>query len=148
MKPAGDTVPAALERRLGHHFKDRELLLTALTHATAASAQRADYQRLEILGDRVLGLAVAEMLLAAFPKASEGELSPRFAELVRRETCADIAAGLGLGDALFIGGGRAQQRALQTRNVLGDVCEAVIAAIFLDAGYAAARQFVERNWRE
>jgi ribonuclease-3 len=148
MKPADDRTLNRVESSIGHRFNDRELILTALTHATAASPLRADYQRLEFLGDRVLGLAIAEMLLAAFPDASEGELSPRFAELVRRETCADIAVSLGLGEALFIGGGKAQQRALQTRNVLGDVCEAVIAAIFLDAGYASARAFIERHWHE
>jgi ribonuclease-3 len=148
MTAAGEHSIEALEARLGHRFRNRELILTALTHATAASADRSDYQRLEVLGDRVLGLAVSEMLLEYFPEASEGELSPRFAELVRRDTCADIAISLGLGGAILSGGGKAQQRALQTRNVLGDVCEAVIAAIFLDAGYDAARAFVERNWRD
>jgi ribonuclease-3 len=148
MTAAGEHSIEALEARLGHRFRNRELILTALTHATAASADRSDYQRLEFLGDRVLGLAVSEMLLEYFPEASEGELSPRFAELVRRDTCADIAISLGLGGAILSGGGKAQQRALQTRNVLGDVCEAVIAAIFLDAGYDAARAFVERNWRD
>jgi ribonuclease III len=139
---------AAVEGRIGHRFKNRELIRTALTHASAVSPDRDTYQRLEFLGDRVLGLAVAQMLVEAFPEADEGELSPRLAELVRKETCADVAATLGLGDALVIGGGKAQQRALQTRNVLGDVCEAVIGAIFLDAGYAVAQDFVTAHWRE
>ena len=139
---------AAVEGRIGHRFKNRELIRTALTHASAVSPDRDTYQRLEFLGDRVLGLAVAQMLVEAFPEADEGELSPRLAELVRKETCADVAATLSLGDALVIGGGKAQQRALQTRNVLGDVCEAVIGAIFLDAGYAVAQGFVTAHWRE
>lgn len=148
MKSAGGAALTALERRIGHRFKNRELILTALTHASAASAERDNYQRLEFLGDRVLGLAIAEMLLEAFPDATEGELSPRLAELVRKETCAGVAITLGLGEALVIGGGKSQQRALQTRNVLGDVCEAVIAAIFLDGGFEAARKFIVANWRE
>lgn len=148
MKAAEVASVATVEGRIGHRFKNRELIVTALTHASAASPERDSYQRLEFLGDRVLGLAVSEMLLEAFPKASEGELSPRLAEMVRKETCAEVAAGLHLGDALVIGGGEAQQRALQTRNVLGDVCEAVIGAIFLDGGYGVAREFVRAHWGE
>ena len=148
MKAAEVAGLAALERRIGHRFKSRELILTALTHASAATAARQSYQRLEFLGDRVLGLSIAGMLLEAFPAAPEGELSQRLAELVRQETCAEVAVELSLGDALLISGGKQQQRALQTRNVLGDVCEAVIGAIFLDGGLAAARAFVNANWNE
>ena len=148
MKSAASAALATLERRIGHRFKKRELLQTALTHPSAGSPERPHYQRLEFLGDRVLGLAVVEMLLAAFPLATEGELSPRLGELVRKETCADVATSLGLGEAMVIGGGKAQQRALQTKNVLGDVCEAVIGAIFLDAGYAVAQAFVAAHWSE
>ena len=147
MNAPDTTALAALERRIGHKFKNRDLILTALTHMSAASGERDSYQRLEFLGDRVLGLAVAEMLLEAFPKATEGELSPRLAELVRKETCAGVAVALGLGDAILFGGGsKVQQRALQTRNVLGDVCEAVIGAVFLDSGFNAARKFIVANW--
>ncbi len=106
------------------------------------------YQRLEFLGDRVLGLVVSAMLLEAFPEASEGELSSRLADLVRKETCAEVASALDIGDAVIFGGSRAQQRALLTVNVLGDVCEALIAAIYLDGGFAAAQSFVEVNWRD
>ena len=143
---------AAVEARIGHHFKDRALLTTALTHSSAVAAgicnARGTYERLEFLGDRVLGLVVAEMLLATYPEAAEGELSPRLARLVRKETCAEVAAELGLGDALIAGGGKEQRRSLQTRNVLGDACEAVIAAIFLDGGMEAASRFVSEHWRE
>jgi ribonuclease-3 len=148
MKRAALVGIADLEVRIGYRFKDRQFVLNALTHPSAATAERPSYQRLEFLGDRVLGLAVAEMLLEAFPAASEGELSPRFAELVRSETCADVATSVGLGDALFIAGGKVQQRALQTRNVLGDACEALIGAIFLDGGFHSARIFVEAHWRK
>jgi ribonuclease-3 len=143
---------AAFERRIGHTFKDRKLLTTALTHSSAVAAgictERGTYERLEFLGDRVLGLIVAEMLLMAFPEAAEGELSPRLARLVRKETCAEVAAEVGLGEALIAGGGKEQRRALQTKNVLGDACEAVIAAIFLDGGMEAARHFISAHWRD
>ncbi len=141
----------AFEQRIGHKFKDPGLLVTALTHSSAVAAgmctAKGTYERFEFLGDRVLGLIVAEMLLQSFPEAAEGELSPRLARLVRKETCAEVAIELGLGEALIAGGGKEQRKALQTRNVLGDACEAVIAAVFLDGGIEAARHFVERNWR-
>jgi ribonuclease III len=152
MKADGGADLDALERRTGYHFHDRTPLLTALTHASAVGDARIPtgdtYQRLEFLGDRVLGLVVAEMLLEAFPAATEGELSSRFADLVRKETCAEVAAALDLGAAVLFGGNRTQQRALQTVNVLGDVCEALIAAIYLDGGFEVARTFVCGQWRE
>ncbi len=142
----------ALERRIDYCFKDRGLLTTALTHASAVGDARVaagdTYQRLEFLGDRVLGLVVAAMLLEAFPDAAEGELSSRLADLVRKETCAEVASALDIGGAVVFGGNAAQQRALLTVNVLGDVCEALIAAIYLDGGFGAARHFVEIHWRE
>jgi ribonuclease-3 len=143
---------AAFEKRVGHHFRDRSLLTTALTHSSAVAAgicsAKGTYERLEFLGDRVLGLVVAEMVLQAFPDDAEGELSPRLARLVRKETCAEVAAEIGLGDALIAGGGSEQRRSLQTRNVLGDACEAVIAAIFMDGGMEAARRFISDHWRD
>lgn len=142
----------ALEHRTKHRFTDRSLLTTALTHASAVGDGRvaavATYQRLEFLGDRVLGLVVATMLLEAFPEATEGELSSRLADLVRKETCAEVASDIDIGPAVIFGGSRAQQRALLTVNVLGDVCEALIAAIYLDGGFAAAQRFVDANWRD
>jgi ribonuclease-3 len=132
----------ALEARIGHVFKDRDLLLNALTHMSAAKGiQAKSYQRMEFLGDRVLGLAVADMLYAGF-KGSEGDLSRRLSELVRRETCAAVAAEWELGPSIKIGGREAAIRS--NRSVLADVCEAVIAGVFLDAGYPAARGVVEK----
>ncbi len=141
---------SALEARLAYTFRDPAHLETALTHASAVEQGKGKvtYERYEFLGDRVLGLVVADMLLAAFPDADEGELNRRFVELVRKETCADVAAALGLGDGLIVGGGRANRAALGTRKVLGDICESVIAAIYLDGGPAAARAFIEANWHE
>jgi ribonuclease-3 len=148
---SGGAALAAFEKRIGYAFKDRGQLTTALTHSSAVAAgictERGTYERLEFLGDRVLGLIVAEMLLREFPEAAEGELSPRLARLVRKETCAEVASEIGVGEVLIAGGGREQRRALQTRNVMGDVCEALIAAIFLDGGMEEAYRFVTGHWR-
>jgi ribonuclease-3 len=142
----------ALEARIGHKFADPALLATALTHVSAlkkATRKRSDsYQRLEFLGDRVLGLVVSDMLYRAFPKADEGELSKRLADLVRRESCADVAISLGLVDDIKLGQVGAGASARLRKTVLGDICEAVIGAVFLDGGYSAGAQFVERNWTE
>jgi ribonuclease-3 len=131
----------ALQVALGHDFASPELLERALTHASTVAAGLHTYQRLEFLGDRVLGLVVADMLDEAFPDAPEGELSRRLARLVSGETCAEVAGEIGLDRFLRIKGGRA------TASVLGDVCEAVLGAVYRDGGLAAARPLIERHWR-
>lgn len=139
-----------LEARLGHVFTDPGLLERALTHASApgvSDVARDSYQRLEFLGDRVLGLAVATMLLEAYPEADEGELARRLNHLVRRETCAEVAAELGLDAAVRMGSGEAQAGGRRKTAILGDVCESVLAAVYLDGGFAAATALVERYWR-
>ena len=103
---------------------------------------------MEFLGDHVLGLIVSDMLYRAFPDADEGELSKRLAELVRKESCADVARSLGLADDIKLGAVGASAGARLRKSVLGDVCEAVIGAIYLDGGYVAAAEFVARNWTE
>lgn len=142
---------AEIEQRIGYHFRDSLLLATAFTHVSAlkSSRNRADsYQRLEFLGDHVLGLVVSDMLYRAFPAADEGELSKRLAELVRKETCADVARTLNLLDGIKLGTVGAGAGARLRKSVLGDICEAVIGAVFLDGGYGAAQDFVQRNWTE
>jgi ribonuclease-3 len=148
MTSGGDAAFAAVERRIGHGFENRDLLRTALTHASASSKDRSSYQRFEFLGDRVLGLVISEMLIEMYPKATEGEMSDRLAELVRKETCAEVATALDLGGGIKFGGGRAQRTSLVTINVLGDVCEAVIGAVYLDGGLEAARRFIAVNWHD
>ncbi|MGQ4272558.1 ribonuclease III [Terrihabitans sp. B22-R8] len=151
MKNPRAAARAALEQRLGHSFSDPSVLDRALTHISAASTERArteSYQRLEFLGDRVLGLIVADMLYATFPDVPEGELSRRLAELVRAETCAEVADELEIGAAIRLGAGEASSGGRRKRALLADVCEAVIAAVYLDGGFAAARPLVERYWRE
>jgi len=146
MKHGGSAAIEALEARLGHRFADRKLLDMALTHASAANASRASYQRLEFLGDRVLALVVAEMLIEAYPKANEGELAQRLTALVRNESCAEVAMALDVGAAIRLGLGEAQGGGRTKAAILGDVCEALISAIHLDAGIDAARRFVRANW--
>ncbi len=144
---------AGLQERIGHFFADPALLARALTHvsalAAAAAQRRVDsYQRLEFLGDRVLGLAVSEMLFEQFPHAEEGELSRRLADLVRKETCAEVARDWGVGEVLRLGEGEAQTGGAAKAAILGDCCESILAAIFLDAGFAAARETVRRFFHE
>ncbi|NLH82380.1 MAG: ribonuclease III [Phyllobacteriaceae bacterium] len=136
----------AVEDRLGHRFADRDLLVRALTHTSAAHVAADSYQRLEFLGDRVLGVTVAGMVYGAFPNAEEGELARRLNALVKRETCAEVARELGLGAAVRLGSGEAQSGGRAKAAILADVMEAVIAAIHLDAGFEVARDFVERLW--
>ena len=126
---------------MGHQFADLSLLTTAFTHVSALKSSRGrsdSYQRLEFLGDHVLGLVVSDMLYRAFPKADEGELSKRLADLVRKETCIDVAKSLDLLEGIKLGAVGAGAGARLRRSVLGDICEAVIGAVYLDGGYAAA----------
>lgn len=141
--------PAALDdlaRLLGHGFSNPRLLAQALTHPSASGDESATYQRLEFLGDRVLGLIVADMVFRVFPEADEGELSRRLALMVRRETCAAVAREVGLGAFIRLGGGEAQSGGRARVAILADVCEAVIGALYLDGGLKAARAFVETRW--
>ena len=154
-KVSAKAATAALEARIGYKFADPTLLATAFTHVSALKPTRKrgdkrgdSYQRLEFLGDRVLGLVVSDMLYRAFPNADEGELSKRLADLVRKESCADVAKLLGLADDIKLGAVGAGASARLRKSVLGDICEAVIGAIFLDGGYAAAAEFVTGNWTE
>ena len=137
---------AELEARLGHVFVDTALAERALTHLSAQSDRMQSYQRLEFLGDRVLGLAVSEMLYEAFPDAPEGDLSVRLARLVRRETCAEVAEGWDVGPYVVMGVGEARGGGRKKAAILGDVCEALIGAVFLDGGFAAAHALVRRFW--
>lgn len=133
---------AALEAAIGHEFLDIALLRHALTHVSASTLRPQSYERLEFLGDRVLGLVVAHMLYVDFPGESEGELSRRLAALVRKETCAEVAEDWGVGPHMLLGEGEAQTGGRQKRAILGDVCEAIIGAVYLDGGAEAASRVV------
>jgi len=143
-----DTVLTQLFERLGYAFKNRSLIELALTHASARPSLKPneDNERLEFLGDRVLGLAIAELLTASFPDASEGELARRFNQLVRAETCAEVAQDWELGKLIMMSGGEADSGGRGKKTILANACEAVLGAIFIDGGYAAAREIVHRFW--
>jgi ribonuclease-3 len=143
---------ADLADKLGHAFSDPALLERALTHASvgegAARSKHRDNERLEFLGDRVLGLLTAERLLEGFPDAAEGELAPRLNRLVSREACARVARRIGLGPALRLAGGESKGGGRDKDSILAGACEAVIAALYLDGGMEAAAAFFDRWWAE
>jgi ribonuclease-3 len=140
MEPVADWA----ERTLGHRPADESLFERALTHSSRADAD--DYERLEFLGDRVLGLAIAAWLYALFPEEPEGKLSRRLNVLVARETCAEVARELGLGGQVRLGKQARDDGAADSDNVLGDVVEALLGALYLDAGLDTAIAFVRRAW--
>lgn len=144
MKLSGDL--RDFQARIGHTFAEPALLVRAVTHASMSSANRDDNQRLEFLGDRVLGLVMAEALLALDAKATEGQLAPRFNALVRKETCADVAREVDLGKVLKLGRSEMISGGRRKQALLGDGIEAVIAAVYLDGGFEAAKELVLRLW--
>ena len=138
----------AFEDRIGHRFSRPELLIRALTHGSVSSPNRDDNQRLEFLGDRVLGLVMATALLDHDSRATEGQLAPRFNALVRKETCADVARQIDLGSVLKLGRSEMLSGGRRKQALLGDAMEAVIAAVYRDAGYEAAGAMILRLWGE
>lgn len=145
MKPGADI--RAFMDRLGHAFSRPELLVRALTHGSIASVTRPDNQRLEFLGDRVLGLVMAEALFHADLAASEGQLAPRYNALVKGETCAAVAREIGLGEVLKLGRSEMLSGGRRKEALLADGMEAVLAAVYLDAGFDAVRKIVLRLWK-
>lgn len=144
MKLGADLI--GFETRIGHHFAKPELLIRALTHSSISSTTRPDNQRLEFLGDRVLGLVISEALFKADTAASEGQLAPRFNAMVRKETCGDVAREIDLGSVLKLGRSEMVSGGRRKLALLADAMEAVIAAVYLDAGYDTARDMVLRLW--
>lgn len=135
----------ALEARIGYAFRDRALLVHALTHSSLSAAE-TDLERLEFLGDRVLGLLTAEALCARYPGMSEGELAPRLNALVRRETCAKAALAFGLDGVLRMSPQEDAAGGRRKAAILGDACEALLGALYLDGGLEAARQVFNIFW--
>jgi ribonuclease-3 len=136
----------ALEARLGYRFADPELLDRALTHSSAVSPGKRiaqSYQRLEFLGDRVLGLVIADLLYRKLPKSNEGELSRALNALVRKETCAMVARRLNIGPDLNLGDSEARTGGAEKDAILGDVTEAIIGAIYCDGGLGRAYEMIE-----
>ncbi|MEC9346311.1 MAG: ribonuclease III [Pseudomonadota bacterium] len=140
-----------LAHALGHSFADPGLLRQALTHPSAILRGRkghGDYERLEFLGDRVLGLVIADWLLVTYPDADAGHLARRFNELVRRETLAEVARETGINLEVRMADGERATGGADKPAILADVCEALIAALYLDGGLGAAESFVHRHWSE
>ena len=136
----------AFSGRLGHDFAKPEILVRAVTHSSMTSPHRDDNQRQEFLGDRVLGLVMAEALLFADVNAAEGLLAPRFNALVRKEACADVAREIDLGAVLKLGRSEMKSGGRRKEALLADGMEAVIAAVYQDGGFDAARAMVLRLW--
>jgi len=133
-----------LQARLDHRFAKPDILKLALTHASAAGAR--SNERLEFLGDRVLGLVVAGELISRFPGAAEGELAIRLNALVRKETCARIGEAVGLVPHLVLAPGERMRSGAARISLVGNACEAVIAALYLDGGLEAAARFILKEW--
>jgi len=142
--PRRHASPDVIEAALGFRFANHALLYEALTHASQKST--ASNERLEFLGDRVLGLAIAEALVERHPEENEGQLAPRLNALVSRETCAAIAERIGLGDHMVMAKAEAHSGGRRKPALLANVMEAVIAAIYLDAGMEASRSFILHHW--
>jgi len=136
----------ALEARLGHTFSRPDLLVRAVTHSSMSSPTRQDNQRLEFLGDRVLGLVMSEALLENDKSAAEGTLAPRFNALVRKEACADVAREIDLGEALKLGRSEMMSGGRRKEALLGDAMEAILAAVYRDAGFDVAKALILRLW--
>lgn len=139
-----------LEKRLGYVFHDYANLERALTHSSVRKKLDASfhYERLEFLGDRVLGLTIAHILYQTYPRAKEGELSLRLNALVKGKTLAAIADEIGLHEFIRTGGDLKELRGKRMQSVRADVLEALIASIYLDGGLEAAADFIERFWTE
>lgn len=138
-----------LETALGYRFKNTALIERALTHASVrgGKAQRDDNERLEFVGDRVLGLAIAEALSDAYPLATEGDLARRYNRLVRGETCAQVAREMNLGASLILSDSEDESGGREKETILADAIEAVLGAIFLEAGFDKSRTVVRLLWK-
>ncbi|MCZ2328533.1 ribonuclease III [Bartonella sp. F02] len=142
------SIVSRLEKLTGYNFKDEDRLKRALTHSSVQDSEQGNYERLEFLGDRILGFLIAEMLYQFFPQASEGELSVRLNGLVNAKTCADIAQEMGLPDMVHVGFEMKNLGGRRLVNIYADVIESLIAVIYLDGGLESVRPFIQRYWKD
>ena len=138
----------ALEAKIGYTFKDRNLVDRAMTHASAISEKKArfSYERLEFLGDRVLGLVIADSLFQKFEGEPEGGLAPRLNALVNREACAEASLRLGLDEFLILDQAEEKAGGRKKASILSDICESLLGAVYLDGGLKPARDVIEKAW--
>lgn len=148
VKPLTSVDLARLQERIGYRFADEGRVERAMTHASSLPDKSGNYERLEFLGDRVLGLCIAELLFDSFSNASEGELSVRLNQLVSAQACASVADDLGLHEFIRTGSDIKSITGKRMASVRADVMEALIAAIYLDGGLEPARSFIHRAWAE
>lgn len=139
---------AGFMTRIGYTFANREHLTQALTHSSASTAARPSNQRLEFVGDRVLGLVMAEELMKRFPDEQEGGLAARYNQLVRRESCARVAATIGLPERLQMARSEVLSGGRKKQTLQADAVEALIAAIYLDGGLEPSRNFILQEWAD
>lgn len=153
--------PDQLEKKINYHFKDQQKLISALTHASSQASRQAsnlaakkaevsdqDNERLEFLGDRVLGLSISAALLKLYPQSDEGGLARRYNSLVRRKTCAEIAVDLSLGDYVILSAGEERSGGRKKSTILANAMEALLGAVFLDGGYKAADKVICKLWSD
>jgi len=145
----------ALETKINYQFQERSLLSSALTHASSISQTKKtgqspdeDNERLEFLGDRVLGLSISAVLIKLYPESPEGDLARRYNNLVRRQTCTEVAKNLDLGKYLILSAGEERSGGRTKSTILANAMEALLGAIFLDGGYAAADEMIKTFWQE
>lgn len=138
----------SLSKVLKHDFKDKNLLEQAVTHSSAKNTHKHVYERLEFLGDRVLGLVLADVLCARYPKENEGALAKRHASLVRKDALAAVARNHSLGEFLILSKGEQESGGRENASLLSDMCEALIGALYLDGGLEAAKAFIIPAWEE
>lgn len=137
------------EKNLEYTFKNKALLKKALTHPSALTpGHGVDFERLEFLGDRVLGLVVASWLFEEFPQENEGDLAKRFTNLVRKETLVEVAKAIGLDQAMIMKQERSSSQTKRLETLLSDGCEALLGALYLDGGIEAARPFIHKYWKD
>ena len=136
-----------ISRLLNYQFKNNRLLEEALTHSSASKASKANNERLEFLGDRVLGLVISEELLRLNPQSTEGQIATYYNCLVKKDTCASLAKEIGLENLLTLGKSVTRTNDRQKNKILGNAIEALIGAIFLDAGFKSSREIVLKVWR-
>ena len=141
---------AACEAAIDYAFKDAKLLHRAMTHRSAAQGKSAEWsnERLEFLGDRVLGLVIVEALMLRFPTAREGELAPRLNAIVSRAACATVGAALGLGEYLIVDKSERANGGAAKPSLLANAAEAVLGAVYLDGGLKKAEKFVLKHWAD
>ena len=137
-----------ISRSLNYQFKNNRLLEEALTHSSASKSSKANNERLEFLGDRVLGLVIAEELLRLNPHSTEGQIATYYNFLVKKETCALLAKEIGLESLLTLGRSVTRTTARQKDKILGNAIEALIGAIFLDGGFKLSRELVLQVWKK